>query len=156
MRLVVFSMLVVGLTLAACSSDDSPNQNDTPVATGCAGDNRKDIYTAGLSKPAGTLSVQLVESKPGPPIKGTNAMTIEVLDPAKQPVDGATITVTPWMPDHAHGSAVKPVVTGLGGGKYSIEKIYLSMAGLWQIKVGVQPSGGGPLQEAVFQFCLDG
>jgi hypothetical protein len=83
-------------------------------------------------------------------------MTIELLDAAGNPVDGATIVVTPWMPDHAHGSAVKPVVTSLGGGKYAIDKVYLAMAGLWQIKVGVQPASGGALQEAMFQFCLDG
>ncbi|MBX3209427.1 MAG: FixH family protein [Labilithrix sp.] len=141
---------------AACSGDDDGDSGAPPPATGCAADDRKDIYTAGLSKPAGALSVKLVDATPGPPIKGTNAMTIEVLDAGGQPVDGATVTVTPWMPDHAHGSAVKPVVTGLGGGKYTVEKVYLAMAGLWQIKIAVQPAGGGPLQEATFQFCLDG
>jgi hypothetical protein len=143
--------------VAACSGDEKDTSTSgAPPATGCAADTRKDIYTAGLSKPAGNLSVKLIESKPGPPVKGTNSMTIEVLDGSGQPVDGATVTVTPWMPDHAHGSAKKPVVTPAGGGKYDVEDIYLAMAGLWQIKVGVQPAGGGAIQEAVFQFCLDG
>ncbi len=158
-RSFVFSMaLIVAATTMACSGDDDGggSTSGAPPPTGCAADTRKDIYTAGLSKPAGTWSVKLLESRPGPPIKGTNAMTIEILDAGGQPVDGATVTVTPWMPDHAHGSAVKPVVTPLGDGKYDIDKVYLAMAGLWQIKVSVQPPGGGPLEEATFQFCLDG
>ena len=155
--LLVSSMIVLtALMVAACSGDDDESSSGAPPASGCAADTRKDVYTAGLSKSAGSLSVKLLESRPGPPIKGTNAMTIEILDPGGQPVDGATVTVTPWMPDHAHGSAVKPVVTPVGGGKYDVEKVYLAMAGLWQIKVSVEPPGGGALQEAVFQFCLDG
>lgn len=158
--LFVLSMALLATVMAGCSGDDdgdgSNGTSGAPPATSCAADTRKDVYTAGLSKPAGTLNVKLVESRPGPPIKGTNAMTIEIRDAAGQPVDGAMVTVTPWMPDHAHGSAVKPEVTPAGEGKYEIEKVYLAMAGLWQIKIAVQPAGGGPLQETMFQFCLDG
>ncbi len=157
--LLVFSVaLLMTAAGAGCSGDDEGggDANNSPPATGCAADGRKDIYTAGLSKPAGRFSVKLVESRPGPPIKGTNAMTLEVLDASGQPLDGATITVTPWMPDHAHGSAVKPEVTPLGGGKYDVEKVYLAMAGLWQIKIAVQPPGATALEETMFQFCLDG
>jgi YtkA-like len=157
-RLVLSMVVVVAGLAAACSGgdDDEKGSSGAPPASGCAADNRKDTYAAGMSKTAGSLSVKLVESKPGPPIKGTNAMTFEVRDTAGQPVDGATLTVTPWMPDHAHGTPTKPVVTPAGGGVYNVEKIYLPMAGLWQIKVAVQPAGGGPLQETTFQFCLDG
>ena len=152
--------VVTAAMVAGCSGEDDSGSSGTTSgsapATGCAADTRKDVYTAGLSKPAGSLSVKLVESRPGPPIKGTNAMTLEIADAGGKPVDGATITITPWMPDHAHGSAVKPVVTPAGGGKYEVDKVYLAMAGLWQIKVAVQPPGGGPLEETMFQFCLDG
>lgn len=157
--LLVFSMTLLFTAVAGgCSGDDerSGNTSGAPPATGCAADARKDVYTAGLSKPAGSFSVKLVESRPGPPIKGTNAMSLEIVDAGGQPVDGATITITPWMPDHAHGSAVKPVVTPMGSGKYEVEQVYLAMAGLWQVKVAIQPPGGGPLQETMFQFCLDG
>lgn len=162
MRRSIFSVLLIAIaaaSLVACSSDDdgaSSGGGGPKTATGCAADDRKDIYTAGLAKPAGAMSVRLVESRPGPPVKGTNAMTIEVVDAGGQPVDGATLTVTPWMPDHAHGSALKPVVSALGGGRYAVEKVYLSMAGLWQIKIAVQAPGGGAIEEATFQFCLDG
>jgi hypothetical protein len=82
-------------------------------------------------------------------------MTIEVVDENNAPVDGATIAVTPWMPDHGHGSAVRPEVAAMGGGRYAVSKVYLPMAGLWELKVSVQRTGSLP-QEAVFNFCLDG
>ncbi len=163
MRLFLLPIVLTSALLVACSSDDGGAEGGSgnTVATGCAGDTRKDVYTAGLAKPAGTLSVKLLEArtangKPGTPIKGTNALTLEVVDAGGQPLEGATVTVTPWMPDHAHGSAVKPEVKVMGGGKYDVEKVYLSMAGLWQLKVAVQAPNGGPLQEATFQFCVDG
>ena len=37
---------------------------------------------SGLSKSAASLSVRIVEATPGPPVKGTNAMTLEVVDAA--------------------------------------------------------------------------
>jgi hypothetical protein len=98
----------------------------------------------------------MVEATPAPPAKGTNAMTLELTDAGGKPIDGATITVTPFMPDHAHGSAVTPVVAPAGPGRYSVTKVYLPMAGLWRITVSVQAASGAPVQDAVFQFCLDG
>lgn len=142
--------------VAACSDDDAGQSSTPGAATGCAADTRKDIYVAGLAKPAGALSVKLVDAKPGPPVKGTNELTLELLDASGNPVDGATVTVKPFMPDHGHGSAVTPSVTPSGAGRYAVSKVYLAMAGLWRITVSVQMPGGGPLQEAAFQFCLDG
>jgi len=160
LRSFVCSVLVLSsvMAIAACSSDDSSGSSSSSSGgqnSGCAADNRKDIYTAGITKPAGTLQVKLVDAKPGPPAKGTNEMMIEVLDAAGAPIDGATVVVTPFMPDHGHGSAVAPIVTAAGAGKYNVQKVYLSMAGLWKITVSVQQAGGA-IQEAAFQFCLEG
>lgn len=146
------------LVVFGCSSSDdtsSSSSSGAAPATGCAADTRKDVFTKGLAKPAGTLSVKMMDAAPAPPSKGMNEMTIEVVDAAGAPVDNATITVTPFMPDHGHGSAVKPVVTPAGGGKYTIAKVYLAMAGLWRITVTVQQASGS-IDEAAFQFCLDG
>jgi hypothetical protein len=160
MRLVCALPIALAATLFACSSDSQPSGGGSNVSPAGVGgrvaDGQADVYAPGLTKAAGTMTVKLVEAKPGPPVKGNNELTLEVLDASGQPVDGATVTVTPWMPDHAHGSAVKPTVTPTGGGRYHVTDVYLAMAGLWQIKVDVQPAGGGALQEAVFQFFLDG
>ena len=147
-----FGVLLTASLVAACGGSDEGDGNS---ARGCAADTRKDVYTAGMTKPAGGLSVKLVEAAPAPLIKGTNTMKLEVRDESGAPVDNATIVVTPFMPVHGHGSAVAPLVTSVGGGTYDVTKVYLSMAGLWQLKVSVTRPGAAP-QEALFQFCLDG
>jgi hypothetical protein len=135
------------------SSGSSGTSGQT--STACDKDTRKDIYSAGLAKQSSALSVKIVESTPSPPKKGTNTMMLEISDPAGKPIDGATVSVTPWMPDHAHGSAVTPLVTPMSGGKYNVEKIYYPMPGLWRVTVTVQIPGAAP-QEVAFNFCFDG
>jgi len=153
--LLVTRALVLSLALVAgCSSEEGGTTSNSSAATGCAADGRKDVYAAGMSKPAGALTVKLVEAVPGPPIKGMNVIRLDVRDAAGAPVDGATITVTPFMPDHAHGSARKTVVKPAGGGIYEVTDIWLAMAGLWRLTVTVQANGS--TADAVFQFCLDG
>lgn len=143
---------------AACSSDDDDtNAPPVPQASACAEEQRKDDYAPGISKPAGDdLTVKIVDAMPEFPKKGMNDLTLELVDSSGAPVDGATVTVRPYMPDHAHGTNVVPEVTPSGEGRYAVSKVYLMMAGLWQLTVSVQSSGGGPLKEAVFLFCIDG
>jgi hypothetical protein len=141
--------------LVACSSEHDTTHSAMPE-TACARDTRKDVYAAGLEKKTASFSIKLVESKPGPPAKGTNEMVFLVADLSGTPLDGATVTVVPWMPDHAHGSAMKPTTSALGGGLYRASSVSLTMAGLWQIKVAVQRLANGSPEEAMFQFCLDG
>ncbi len=152
--LVTFTVLVLGIVVA-CSSEHASSHSASPE-TACSRDTRKDTFLPGLEKKSASLSVTLLESKPGPPVKGSNEMVFLVADGAGNPIDGAIVTVVPWMPDHAHGSATKPVVSASGGGIYRAASVNLTMAGLWQIKVGVQRSANGPTDEAMFQFCLDG
>lgn len=127
------------------------------TSAACAADNRKDIYTAGLSKQtgAGGLSIKLMEATPAPPQKQSNALVLQVVDAAGKPVDGATVSVTPFMPDHGHGSSVKPTVMPMGGGVYDVSNVYLPMPGLWRLTVTVQMPNVAA-DDAAFQFCIDG
>jgi hypothetical protein len=155
-HLLVLLLATAPAALAACSSDDSGGNGGGGQTTACSADVRKDVYAAGLTKPAGALKVKLVEAKPGPMVKGTNEMTIELMDAAGAPFEATVDVVKPFMPDHGHASAVKPTVKALGGGKYAVSDIYLAMAGLWKITVTVQMPNGSGVQEANFNFCLDG
>jgi hypothetical protein len=145
--------------VAACSSSESDNGGSSGSSgfssTACEKDSRKDIYTPGLAKQAAGLTVKIMESTPSPPKKGTNTMILEIADAAGKPLDGAVVAVTPWMPDHAHGSALTPVATGVGGGRYEVTKLYYPMPGLWQVTVSVQMPGAAA-QEVTFNFCFDG
>jgi hypothetical protein len=155
--LVMASVSALGACSSSPTDPGSSGSSGTSgqAATACDKDTRKDVFTAGLAKQSSALSVKIVESTPSPPKKGTNTMVLEITDPAGKPIDGATVSVTPWMPDHAHGSAVTPQVTPMSGGKYNVEKIYYPMPGLWKVTVTVQMPGAAP-QEVAFNFCFDG
>ncbi len=155
-NLLILLVAAAPCTLAACSSGDADGRAGGGLTTACSADVRKDVYTAGLTKPAGAFNVKLVEAKPGPMVKGTNEMTIELMDAAGAPVEATVDVIKPFMPDHGHGSAVRPTVKALGGGRYAVSNIYLAMAGLWKITVTVQMPDGSGVQEANFNFCLDG
>lgn len=152
--------------MPACSSSGSDgNTGGTSGAStspgtqsaACAADTRKDIYIAGLSKltASGALKIELMDATPAPPQKQSNAMVLKLVDAAGAPVDGATLSVTPFMPDHGHGSSVKPTVMPMGAGVYAVSNVYLPMPGLWRLTVTVQMPNVAA-QDAAFQFCIDG
>jgi len=58
-------------------------------------------------------------------------------------VAGATVTVTPFMPDMGHGLDTPPVVTedDMGMGMYTATWTY-TMAGLWEVDIEVDSTSG--------------
>jgi hypothetical protein len=151
-RLVACAVTLIAS--AACSSDPEPAP--TPAQTSsCAQEARADRYLVGLQKKtSGGLSVSLMTAEPAPPAKGNNAWTLQLFDASGAPIEGADVSLTPYMPDHAHGSAVKPEVKAQGGGNYGVSRIYLPMSGFWEFTVTVVR--GGVSEEAKFGFCIDG
>ncbi len=124
----------------------------------CAMDPRVQAYAVGLEAKAddGAMKIRFMDANPAPPTKGTNEWTIQVLDGADKPIDNATITVKPFMPDHGHGSSIVPQSTWMkSNGTYDITLVNLFMPGVWQITFTVQPLGGTP-DTVVFTFCVDG
>ena len=71
------------------------------------------------------------------PVRGVNTMRLHVTDTGGHPVDGLGLSVTPWMPSHAHGTSVIPIVTATGNGNYVVSELDLFMPGRWQIRVSV-------------------
>jgi hypothetical protein len=167
----LFALIPSVLLVCACSS--SSETGTEPAADGgaaqvqisaaCAADNRKDIYTQGLTKTASDLSVIMTDSEftptgsspiPGRVQKGMNTLTVQIEDGSKTPVDGATVTLALIMPDHGHGSALTPKVADMGGGKYQVTNVWLSMAGLWRFTFNIVQNGQTKTTD--FQFCVDG
>lgn len=153
-------LLAASLLVPACSNGDDDGApagaSDASTTSACAQDTRKDVYAVGLTKKtAASLSVKIMGATPAPPAKLTNELSLQLLDAGGQPLDGATLSVVPFMPDHGHGSAVKPTVTARGGGLYDITNLYYPMPGLWRVTVTVQlPSMAA--QDVAFAFCIDG
>lgn len=127
------------------------------TTTNCATETRAQVYRPGMQQRGdqGALNITLVDSTPGPPLKGDNTWTLQITDLAGAAQPGATLTVTPYMPDHRHGTSVKPMTTDQGGGKYSVSPLNLFMPGLWTVTIAPR-TAAGTADSTVFSFCIEG
>jgi hypothetical protein len=142
---------------AGCEGSEDTGE-PTPPASICAEAQGADTYAAGMEKQGaeGKLRVRLVESAPAPPGKGENVWTLQVMDAGGAAVDGAMFMITPFMPEHGHGSGVTPAVTELGmDGMYEVSGIDLAMAGVWEVTL-VITTADGESDTVMFAFCVEG
>jgi hypothetical protein len=119
-----------------------------------------ETYTAGMSHDGdlGVLEFVLVDTDPTPPDKGENSFRIQINDLASGVgVDGASVIITPFMPEHGHGTSPEYFETAPAGeaGQYQSDVIDLFMAGLWEINFSAD-QGGVTLDLSTFRFCLEG
>ena len=153
--------LVAGLGCSAASEGQTPTDAGTTpdvAPSFCESDPRALTFTPGLEQhgKAGLLEAKLLTIEPLRVSKGDNAWKLQLLDAAGKPVDGATLTLKPFMPDHGHGSAIVPLVTPTGSdGQYAVTRLNLFMPGLWQITVNAEVPGSPVVTDAiVFSFCV--
>lgn len=122
------SIASVGLTLvlAACSSSGSTaSSGDFPAAA---------YATATSDSGAYDLEVRFAPTQP--PTPGTSRAQLTIVDTAtKSPVEGADLSVVPWMPAMGHGASVMPSVSDEGGGSYLVDNVTFFMQGQWQLRV---------------------
>lgn len=159
-RLVASASLMAVLALAGggCGSSGEAPADSGAVFKTCATDDRAMPYRAGMSvsSDGGTFTVKLVGSDPGPPVKGRNIWTVEIDASATGlPLDGLDLSVTPWMPDHMHGST-PVVVTPTAAGNYDLEPVYLYMSGLWEVRMTIVGTmvGAGTTDTATLPICI--
>ena len=140
------------IVLSACASgrggSDAEDVIDCSTVTGT------DTFTVGLDKPGltGAVDFKLMSIDPAPVVRGNNTWVVELLA-GGAPMDGASITASPFMPAHQHGSPITPVVTATGtAGEYSISPINLWMPGVWQTTLTVT---SGTADRAVYSFCVN-
>ena len=144
--------LLCGLLLLGCSQDGAEPDAPDPDSE-CTGD--FDTYEAGMSRQAepGEVTVELEESDPAPPVvRRDNVWWLRLSDSAGEPILGAQLLVTPYMPKHQHGSA-EVVVEELGDGRYKLSPIELIMPGVWEIPVSITLTDG-ETSEMTFRFCI--
>ena len=83
-------------------------------------------------------------------ITGINELDFIVHDIEHRDVEGATVTVTPWMPGMGHGAFSATEVAEKGGGLYSVSNVVLIMGGHWELQVDIKK---GDLEDrVVFDF----
>ncbi len=154
LKRLIFALSAPVLTISCASSGGSdPDPAPAPTATtvdpattvSCQNDARVDTYVANLAKTSTAgMKVTLVSSDPAPPIRGTNNWSLKV---ENAPGD---ITVTPYMPDHGHGTSVKPTIEAAGPGAWNVKNLYFFMPGVWRVTIA---SG---TDSAQFFFCVAG
>lgn len=95
------------LFLAATGCDGSdPDSSRADDASECTGD--FDDFSLGLRKqaPSTEIEVEIVAAEPDPPVvRGDNAWRVRITDAVREPIVGAKLTVSPYMPKHQHGAA---------------------------------------------------
>jgi hypothetical protein len=126
----------------------------------CETDTRAVPYHPGMevesSAQPPVFRLKLLESVPGPPVKGRNTWTVEVDELATgAALDDLELTVTPYMPDHMHGT-IPVVVTPAGAGTYTLAPVYLYMSGVWQVRFTIvgRDVAGGTTDTAMIPVCI--
>lgn len=154
MKMLLF---VLAIALASCGESDANHENNhgDHHNHGNDGDVDVDAYTAGMTKTSsGGLKVSLT-AEPGPPDVGDNTWTLRVVDADDAPVDGATVTLTPFMPAHGHGTNPADYSgTFTEDGTYVVGPFDLFMPGAWETTVSVDAGDGA--ETVKFAFALEG
>ena len=153
MRLAV---LVCTVATAACGGGNAAPDADEGLA--CVEAKRGEDYHINLEHPGakGQLDFVLTSAMPAPPgfsdntwIVQINAMSGGVVG---APAANASLTVTPFMPDHAHGTLRVDVQPMPDAGQYKLTPITLWMAGLWEITIDA--TAGAAHDSTVYRFCI--
>ena len=155
-RYVLGMLAVAGLGLVGCSDDDGHTHEDAATTVRCVDETRTDPYVAGMEV-VGTngYKVKLMSSTPAPPAKGDNLWELQLLDSSDTPIDGATLDLTPFMPDHGHGTPIGATVTPMNSdGMYMADPVNLWMPAYWEVTVDIDD--GGVTDSVVFKTCIDG
>ena len=109
------------------------------------------LYAADFVQKTEKGLYSLVISVSGNSLKsGTNTLDVVVRDKGGKTVDGAELTVTPWLPSMGQGVWDKPVVTDRGAGRYHIQNIVTTINGRWELRIDVKKASAR--DKAVFAF----
>jgi len=151
--------------LGACSGNssdpDAATSGDPEGTVSCEQDPRVDPYQD-LAKAGdlGVLSFRLAQAEPAPPAKGNNTFHLDISDASGAPMAGA-LKVDLKMPDHGHGTSVKPMVSfDAATSEWTVDPLYLFMPGVWRIQLeaydGAATAGATPLDRTALFFCIEG
>ncbi|MEJ7603693.1 MAG: FixH family protein, partial [Kofleriaceae bacterium] len=82
-----------------------------------------------------------------------NTWVLQINATGGSPVTGAAMTVTPFMPDHQHGSGKTVVVEPMSEpGQYQLAPVNMWMPGLWETTISASSASG--TDQVVFKFCI--
>lgn len=157
MRLSLIAALGLSSLTAACGGGTTSGDDEQPV--NCATETRGDAFHTDLEKmgEGSKVDFTLVSADPAPPMRDDNAWIIRLNSVtggvAGDPMTGATIRVTPYMPDHQHVSPTTVTITAMPeAGQYKLDPVNFWMPGLWETTISV--TSGDTTDKAVYRFCI--
>jgi hypothetical protein len=147
--------LILGITLLAGACGGGHDYDDV-TSYNCAEETRADEFVLGLTKTGamGRYEFKLLSADPAPPVAGYNVMQLQLSTMAvpTSPVTGASMSVSPYMPDHKHPAGEPVIVKPMSAaGQYELAPLDLWMPGLWDVTIRVN---GAESDSVVFRFCL--
>jgi YtkA-like len=98
------------------------------------------------------MTVRLTRSSPQPRV-GNHTWWFEISSQEGDPVVGATVRVTPFMPEHRHGSPLTAVVEERGEGAYEAHPVEFTMTGYWRTTIRVVTDDW--TDAAVVPLCIE-
>jgi hypothetical protein len=127
--------LGTGLALAAAACA-GPRPVEPAPAPGA------DVRLAGGEAPTADGQTSVRWRPAGEPLAANRMLELELeLRSDGQPLRGAQVHVSAFMPDHGHGMNYVPVTTEVGAGRYRTEGFLLHMPGYWELHVDVLRDG---------------
>lgn len=67
---------------------------------------------------------------------GSNHAEFTLLDEGGEPIEGAQVTISPWMPAHGHGS-IDVEAEESEPGVYVTDRLSFNMPGVWELRLYV-------------------
>ena len=160
--LILVFLLLVALAVVACGSDESAADMEEEMAMD-EGDEMEDMAMGGAPEGLDTSTEKMTDdglfrvsiSTALDPLilNEIHGWTVHVETADGEAVEGAEITVDGGMPEHNHGFPTAPEIVGeTGGGDYLLEGVKFSMAGWWELKLGI--AAGEQSDNVTFNLVL--
>lgn len=144
--------------LHGCDTDDGGDDADGGADAPTCAESHSDVvdYAVGLEGEGnnGLVSIEFMSATPAPPGIKENTWEIMLHDVDGAGLAGAELLVTPFMPEHGHGTPVGAEVTDNGDGSYTLDPVHFLMEGYWTVTVDVTLPDDGGEDSVVFAFCI--
>lgn len=155
--LTIGPLVLLGLAAVGCGST---SDGDGPATqAGCAEDSRVEAYEVGTEKLGDEELVlfRMGTLDPEPVDVGDNGWNLSLEAAGTgEPLTGCSLSATPWMPDHNHGSNNPTATEGAEAGDYEFTDIAFIMAGYWEVTLAVDCPDIEATDTLMVNFCIEG
>ena len=154
----LFPLVLACISCGGKDADSSAGSwgGDDPVD--CGGDPVDILPDVSVRCEIGDCSLQVISTDPGPPDRGDNTWTLQVLDATDAAMSITALQGSPFMPAHNHGTSPADHA-GISTDQvtWTVGPFDLFMPGLWELRVAIlldEPTDAE--RQAIIPFCVEG